>query len=585
MQPIIKIILILLFSFHFSFSETLNINRENIQNLSSSLTMMIKELRKSKNIQIPWPKIKKTDFESPRKIYTRALEILSKINNYRLIHHLGEIYLPKYSVQKIDRTKVYNLLKRLNLEMRILIPQSKLLSNKTNSDLNVLSQLLIVSKAFDPLFGKRGFSKGSLYAQSLYIFNTIKFLRRSQNLETLVIGSRVIKGKHSNHVLSMAYKLREKIVQSQTNLWMKKANIKVLEKRVITPIEVYDELQNLIYELDRIKFRLGIESKIEFPKLDQKKGTQETLQNLHWAQNSIPLFLMKNDLHQFNRISLNKTSEDVYFVVYETLKLLKYYVKYKGIRVKATKPTFTSGLETYHAYKKTLECLKKVSLLRKSVGLIETAKQELPSQKVTFNDLFSIVSQLNFELKQIYKKSEMKLPIVSFIDNEDRDVSDIYFVLWKISYELDVVLGTKGHTPSDVFGIVKDMANHAKLLGEHLGYTFIEKRDVLQMIYKPKDVFMKAQIVLEQIKQIKKRSGLFNASEPITQVGEIVTPNDVYNLMNVISAEFREVEIYLGTSFHLDLPIKSFNKTPSHVYQELSFVESLFNQLLGGLDE
>jgi len=63
----------------------------------------------------------------PRHVIQKALEILNKINIYRISKGYGAIFIPPYPIRQITPTDVYEMVKRLDAEVTPFIKNRKFL--------------------------------------------------------------------------------------------------------------------------------------------------------------------------------------------------------------------------------------------------------------------------------------------------------------------------------------------------------------------------------------------------------------------------------------------------------------------------
>lgn len=358
-----------------------------------------------------------------------------------------------------------------------------------------------------------------------------------------------------------------------------------MEKRVITPTEVYDALQTNIAELQRIKFRLGVDSAFDDSKAVVNKTPDDVIQNLTWAANAMPSFALGQPLTQYDPQSLEKSPSDVFAIASLTLRKLRHYKRLRGIHTRANQPPAVTGLRPRHVYQKTLECLKKVGELRRQAGFAASATPYFPMRVITPNDVFALASQLDRALGLIYATIDMPQDMLTAQDAGSKTSSEVFRVMWQISYELDAILGSQGQTPNDVYRMASYAVAHIQRLQHKLGYQSHAVQPARIPDLKPVDVIEQARTLLATISQLKKRAGIFGSGLPVARHDAIVTPNDVFNLVSVIIAELIDVEIHLGISNQLALPAVTHDKTPSDVYQQLQFAERLLHDMLGGTIE
>jgi hypothetical protein len=136
--------------------------------------MLVKQevdfLRRQAGIDEGFPSMEVEPDKQPRHVIQKALEILSKINRYRIINNLGEITIPPYPPREITPQDVYEIVRRLDGEMRVLIHDKKFLdslelkSHGTKRSSDVYALLWSISLGFDSILGVRGYTPSDVYA-------------------------------------------------------------------------------------------------------------------------------------------------------------------------------------------------------------------------------------------------------------------------------------------------------------------------------------------------------------------------------------------------------------------------------------
>ncbi len=556
----------------------------------AALTLALQEIS-GKPVSLP--NVKVEGGKAPRHEYQKSLEVLSKINRYRQIHKLGPVAVPPYPSRQITANEVYEMVQRLIAEMRVLVGNEVFQQAQTYADRHVpipghftraqnYELLWRISKAFDPLLGVRGFTPSDVYGQTLVVLDAIRFLRTTQNIPGMPPKPPRPQNKHPNHALKEAATLISIINQAERNLWMDPVEIPDIPKRVITPTEVYDQMQTIIAELQRIKYRLGVERDLIDPPKQSGKTPDDVVQNLRWAQKAMPTFPLDRRLFQYDPKTLLKTPSDVYAIAENVLRKLRAYKRFRGIRMHAQKAPYVSGLQPRHVYQKTTEVLGKVVSLREQVGLGASALPLYPMRPVSPSDVYQTMARLDRELNLIYKNQDMDISRFQPRTFEGKKPSDVFQVVWTISYEMDTILGTEGQTPSDVFRMAVYLERHAQQLASKLGYSLHCKTPPFKPGLRPADVIVKARELFHLIEDMKKRAGIFSAPPPLPPHGEPVTPNDVYNLVGVIAPELIELEVHQGIHEQVLYPPVFKDKTPSHVYQQLEKVRRILHSIRYG---
>ena len=265
-------------------------------------------LRDKNNIKESFPEVGKQNEKAPRHVLQKSLEVLSKINRYRKNKNYGQISIPNYPSRKITPSDVYIYTKRLNEEISPFCDISflqdlnvKEFKGKTPSD--VYEILWNVSLGFDKLLGIGGFNPTDVYEQSQTIVAIAKFLRQSQGEFGEIKKPEIKKELHPNHALNTSYKLLKKIAKIQKKLWMKPTKVPYKLYKETTPTQVYDSLQNIIAEMQRLKTRLGVERYFEIKHITDDKTPSDVVANLLYAKALLPSFNMqKNSINMINEI-------------------------------------------------------------------------------------------------------------------------------------------------------------------------------------------------------------------------------------------------------------------------------------------
>ena len=563
--------------------------------LAQSLTSHTDTLRQLHEVTTPWPEPPLQQNKTPRHVLQKALEVLKKIGRLRQINGMGPISIPPYPARNITPNEVFDMVKRLNTEIILLLPLEKRpppkkpkteTAHKTPND--VYRAIWRISLALDPLLGVRGFTPRDVYAQTEQILGMVRFLRFTQNLPDNIKQPPRPKGKHPNHALQAAYALLTRIAKAEENLWIEPAHVPKLERRVITPTEVYDALSNVTAELQRIKYRLGVERHFPEPTVKADKSPDDVVQNLQWAAEMMPQFSLGRPLYQHDPASLTKTSDDVYLITEHILDELSRYRALRGIHTAPRQPTQATGLQPKHVYQKILEGVEKTNVLRQQMQMGTIALPEQPLHRITPTEVFDLATRLDMELQYIYDRA--KLEETTFIGDVKRaneqlgkTPSDAYTNMWHISYLLDTIIGSEGYTPNDLYRESMTILNEIKLITHHLKRGKIAEMPNFVEGHTPQDVMLKARDLLILITRTQDRAGLFEKHSPIPMPGKDITSSDVFNMVGLIHAELNTLKLHLGISEYITPLTDDFHdKTLSHVYQLLSHAYTSLSYLLSG---
>ncbi|MBF0194640.1 MAG: hypothetical protein HQL71_08775 [Magnetococcales bacterium] len=554
---------------------------EDVYQLSLILEKYVEKYRKDSEIKTPWPEVPTQSGKKPRHIMQKALEVLAKINRLRVNKKLGEISIPPYPARHITNDEAFNTVARLVDEMKLLvelkgdgfiddqIPTHKKKDKSSAND--VYQNLWSISLAIDPALGVRGFTPPDVFAQSQHIINLVRFLRQTQNLPLNIKKPKRTIGKHPNHALKSAYKLLGKISVAEKNLWISPAQVPKIEKKVITPTKVYDALQNVIAELQRIKFRLGVERHFKTPHVEPGKTPDDVIQNLEWATLMMPTFPLTRTLRQQDPASLIKTPDDVYEVTIHNLEELELYRAKLGIRSKQKKPPKLSGLQPKHVYQKSLHALHKVDQLRKQNGLGGLVTPRYPLHAITPAEVYEIAVRIDFEMEIIYRHAGVKdthyfLSSVKPIKTHGKTSSDVYGNIWYFSQLIDTILGTDNYAPTDIYRQTSQILSELNIIIDHLDY----KHNIPLPQYREKteleDLVLYTHSVLKLLHKVQKRAGIHSKKPPIPKISKNVTTNDVINIVNVVHAELVSLKLFFGITKR---------NTPDAILAERSFGDSL----------
>jgi len=555
------------------------------------LKKMLVELRRENAIIAPLDDVEIQKNKLPRHVLQKSLEVLSKVNKYREIHNYGLISVPPVPPRKITPQDVYNNVERLKVEVSFLLKDRKVLKNKkflikkylnkTPSD--VYRELWIISLGFDKLLGQ-GFTPTDVYAQTEQIVQRIKFLRKSQRESTDIEMPKREANLHPNHALYKSVQLLAEISKAEKKLWMKSVPVPKIEERVISPTEVYDSLQTIKAELNRISRRLGIERSfsVELPK--EKKTPSDVVQNIEYAIKLLPSFSFQQRLNQYPESSLVKTPSDVYALSEFILKKVRLIKDKRGIQVKAKLTPYVYGLKPIHVYVKGLENLEKISKLKALEGFHPSQIPSSPNTKITPSEVYELILRVDDELNLVYNskmKDKKLIPYREYLDKKeynDKTPSDVYNQLWKVSYELDTILNQE-YTPNETYVLAKKMRNDVKIMSHY----FLDKNiTVVGTKYtskRPEDVFYESLKLMDNLQVLKDRGNLKSVKISIPKE-KIITPTSVYNALRIISGTISEIHVFYGmegVEFELN---RVENKTPSDVFEVVEDTNKLIEKIL-----
>jgi len=562
-----------------------------------SYAMLLKKkveyLRKKAHINKPFPTVPPQHNKYPRHVIQKALEILNKINIYRISKGYGAIFIPPYPTRNITPTDVYEMVKRLDAEVTPFIKDIKFLkslkfvkySGKTPND--VYRLLWSISLAWDDLLGIHGYTPTDVYELSEKLVKTVKFLRQTQNIYKDVKKPKRIPDLHPNHALYASYKFLGKVRTAEKHLWIDPTEVPKKPHRVITPTDVYDSIQYSLAELQRIKYHLGVERYFKTQKPKTPKTPSDVVQNLEYAKILMPTFDFNKPLIQYPISSLKKTPNHVYAVTVEILKKLNILKNIKGIQEKVKNPPYIYGLKPIHAYQKAIEATEKAIRLKVQMGFYPSEVPRQPLRKITPNEVYEMVIRLDGIITILLHKVGYK-NVDEYIYKIDKKIptgkkpSDVYHNLWIISNTLDVLLA-KEYTPNETYALsnlilskIKTLLLKLKIKPQIINKVVNAKYVVSNKT--PKDVFELSLKLYNEIKRIQDRLNMERNNIIIPNQKTNITPSTVYNALRIINASINEILIYKNIGeeeieYPLTLPK---NKTPTDVYIN---VEKLYNLL------
>jgi len=569
----------------------INKTPSDVYSESKVVNQMLQALRVENGVDKTLEELPIQKNKLPRHVLQKSIEVLRKVDKYREIHGLGRIAVPPVPPRDITPQDVYNNIERLKQEVLFLLSSQnnsdkkfkyKQYNGKTPSD--VYRELWMISIGFDALLGQ-GFTPTDVYAQSQQVVDIIKFLRVTQREKRDITKPLKKHSQHPNHALYKSVELIKQINSAEKKLWMKAVPIPNIEEKVISPTEVYDSLQTVIAELNRISRRLGVERTFELKEMNEKKSPADVVQNLEYAIALLPEFKFSKELNQYPKSSLLKTPNDVFGLSEYILSKIEYIKVEKGIQTEAKETRYIYGLKPIHVYEKGIENLEKIAKLKKLEGFKPSQVPDSASKTITPSEVYELILRLDDELSLIYQDTLSQNPILDSYRElafktkyKKKTPSDAYDNLWKISYELDAILNEE-YTPNETYILSRKIENDISQMAEY----FLGKPQKLH--YKkfkskrPKDVFLKSLEILKELEFIKSRGNFKSAKITIPQ-DEIISPTSVYNALRIISATISEIDVYYDIPRVKVIQHIQSDKTPTDVYTVLEHANRVIDQIL-----
>ncbi|MBT3308859.1 MAG: hypothetical protein HOL04_08175 [Gammaproteobacteria bacterium] len=371
-------------------------------------------LRKINQVTTPYPLRKRVPGKAPRHVLQKGLEVLEKLNRLRQIDRLGAITIPPFPARQITPNEVYVLMVRLGGEAALILQEKeqnlqqkkkKMEEERTPSD--VYRLLHEISDALNPVIGVRGVTPPEVYALSERVLDNVRFLRTSQNRHDPVEAPQQREGQLSNHALQSAVRFDHDLAELQYNLWIEPMQVLPAARRKISPTDVYDRLLNTLAELQRTKYRLGLERNFDSPLLDLQRTPDDVVYNMELAQRLLP-DLRGNERLQFASQTLHKRPEHVYAVVSHALVELNQYQQQRGIVALPEAVGLIELLEPRHVYFKALDVMEQLSQMREQHNMGRLALPDFPQRAITPDQVYDLAIRLDVELELLYRKGGME---------------------------------------------------------------------------------------------------------------------------------------------------------------------------------
>lgn len=549
-------------------------------------------LQQLSNRTLKRPEVEVLGQKEPRHVYQKALEVLAKVNRYRQIKNLGPIVTPLYPTRDITLNDVHTLILHLQGEIKLLLPEHLRTTQPVQSFTQVVNstdvyrQIWRVSLALDPVLGVRGFTPSDVYQQAEYIVDLVKFLRRSQNLNTGIEMPKLTKGKHPNHALKAAYDLQTKIYQTQKNLWVTApAMAPTVPKRVITPTDVYDALQVNIAELQRVKYRLGIEYEQQMPTLKRNKTPDDVIQMLTWARLLMPSFQIDSPLYQYPKSSLAKNNLDIYQVVHRLNNQLSALQKARGVRQQTILAAPKTEVNLRHVLQISLQNLRKINLLRKKMGQLTANIPHPPLHQVSATEVYELALRLESEFNNYFAQIDFKPQSVpSILPTTEISARTLYLELQNIAQALDLLVGENGFNLHLLYQEARDIRGELYDIYQQLGRVPSEFSLISTDLDSGQDnaaLLAQTLNLLQSMQKIHSRAGTFLLPPPSANNLTTANLSNLSTNLNLLYEELLALKPYLGMFSVSDRPLVSQKSiSRATLVHELAYIARLLDELL-----
>jgi hypothetical protein len=558
----------------------------------------IKQWKEKEGKTNTWVKFPVESNYQPRHAFLKAIEILEKINRYRVnVIKTGPIPV-NYSVGRaITPNEVYNEVHHAREEMLAMLQNigifldetktKETLTNKTPSD--VYAKLKEISFALDESLGLKGVLPSDVYNRSLQMVSLAKFLRDSQNLSPNVPKVKRTKGKLSNHSLASVKTLISKINDIEKNLGMVPVKITRVPKRVINPSDVYYEIGIVIAELQRIQYKLGLERSFRNGKSKTIKTSDDVIYNTVLAQSLLPDFSNKTKLQKYDANLLIKNPNDVYSLTHYILGELYKLCRLKGVRIPSSTPPKVSNLKPQHVFTKGLEALEMIVMMSENKGMGRSATPSYPVKEITPQEVFDLTLRVDEYLNIIFQQSDMAsstwLTSTNIKYFFDKTPSDVYLNMWKITSILKALLSNQGFNTDHLFQKIDYIESNIDLLNNKLvellvlsGKIPAQKSSYVDKFQHYKnientEVLKKTLRIKKLLRKLKNQQDLSSKAQINYAQKNNIETYDIYHEFLQIDASLSEFKILLDIDKRPKKEVRRANKSNSDVYQKLLVIE------------
>ncbi|MFH1760594.1 MAG: hypothetical protein ABIA63_05795, partial [bacterium] len=489
----------------------------------------------------------------PLHVQQKIWEIFEKIGKYRVKNGLGNISIPPYPSMPVSLQDLYPYFIRILEEIRIINTNRTKeagihyeSSGKTIE--HIYKEIEFIAAMLDAFLGIESYTPNEVYQLSWKILAEARFLRKSQCLDQNIPPPPKSEGKQSNHSLKQANDILDKIRTAQINLWMTPCRTRNVPRRIITPGEVYEALLENLAEMQRIKYRLGLEFTPIISFRDyENKTPDDVIYNLKWAADLLPVFNEFN-IRQVPHSRALTYADKAFSLARLALRDIKKLRTKKNISRYPKKGGYLHGDMPDHVFYKTLECLKKINGYREKnkMGRITIPGIQIiePSPKAAYDitvRLFQEIKLLTHGDFQVEPEESAKNKTFKDVYNEIKEIYR-HFLTFLPTDEEDFYV-------NEIYELSENLSENISELYKKLKIT--DKIEV-----PPVDQDMGAKVVYEEsknifnlLKSINVRAGLETGSQ-IKLPKIAATAEDILDLQIINKSEFYSLAGALGISLH-----------------------------------
>jgi len=561
----------------------------------------IKHWKVQQGLPTKWNNVPVEVGYKPRHVFQKAIEILEKINHYRVnIAHVGAIPVSRFVGKEITPNDVFLVVHRVREELVAMLQSLGVAVIDTNpsdeikgkSPSDVFAKLCEISFEIDELLGLRGITPSDVYDRTLQLVSLAKFIRRSQNLALDITLPVKTEHKLSNHALASVNKLIIKINKIEKNLSLETIKEIEVPRRVIVPSDVYGALGIAFAELLRIQHHLGLEKNFPITKTPGNRTPDDVIFNMNLAISLLPDFSDPQRLQRYDRLLLRKTLNHAYSLTHYILEELEQYSRIKGINLPAQQLPTVSQLAPKHAFTKGLEAFDLIVQMRVNHALARSAVPSYPLQEITAQEVFDIALKIDEFLYILFRDSGLKSQPWISSDKikyfHDKSATDVYINMWKINSLLKVNLGNQGVNLDHVFSRVDNLNNEVDLILARITTA----PSIQSNVTKEQDMGSEAislPYILASVKRIQKAVAKIRKEGDVDNV-QIIFPKtegklieEIYSRIWQLEAGLSELKAAIGIK---KMPVKrkvSTGKSLSDLFAELALFEMKISALPEGL--
>jgi len=239
----------------------------------------LKKYKRQKGIKVKIKKVPLVSGVKPQHVYSKTLEVLDKINLYRIKISSGASVVPNYPLRKITPQEVFdlsllvddNLLKiyqnaGIKSSSWLIISTPKEYTDKTPSD--VYNNVWKISNVLDSLLGLQSFTPNETFQKARELSDEIDIVYKALNGEKVSVvrnkKKRIEDRVEPKDVFRKSEKILGLILKAQRRAGMFDVDyISVPTEGVINPSDVYNQVRLIEAELTELKVFLGISKRAE----------------------------------------------------------------------------------------------------------------------------------------------------------------------------------------------------------------------------------------------------------------------------------------------------------------------------------